>query len=509
MPVQTEKEMLCINQIIGQKAQTIMVEADCVVPDIKPDILNTISTNGTVCIYKKEVLEGKIKIEGTINTYVIYMADNENSEIRSLNTNVDFAQTIEIENIKEGMILEKNCILKSIECRVLNGRKVNIKGVIDIDLKISSNENLEFVKQISDIKDIQLLNEEMKVNSLLGSGNTVVFAKDTLIIDNIDELAEVMKVNIDIKNRETKISYNKVLIKADACIKMMYFTTDGRINTISNSIPIMGFIDIQNVTDDNMCDVKYEIKNLLIKPNSIEEHSVYVEVEIDVNCNVYETKNLSIIQDLYSPTTNLIYKQRSIKTMSDRQIIKDMCPIREKQIISEIGNNKIYDVDVVTNISNKTILKDRIVYDGEVELKFMFAQESSTKMITRTINVPFNYNMECIGVNQNSEIETQIEINSQDFVVMPDESIDIKIDIDFTVNVSNNKNINVIEQIDIEENRDDERFSIVVYFVKPGDTLWKIAKMFKSTVSNISKLNDIENEDKINVGEQLFIPMFR
>ncbi len=509
MPVQTEKEMLCINQIIGQKAQTIMVEADCVVPDIKPDILNTISTNGTVCIYKKEVLEGKIKIEGTINTYVIYMADNENSEIRSLNTNVDFAQTIEIENIKEGMILEENCILKSIECRVLNGRKVNIKGVIDIDLKISSNENLEFVKQISDIKDIQLLNEEMKVNSLLGSGNTVVFAKDTLIIDNIDELAEVMKVNIDIKNRETKISYNKVLIKADACIKMMYFTTDGRINTISNSIPIMGFIDIQNVTDDNMCDVKYEIKNLLIKPNSIEEHSVYVEVEIDVNCNVYETKNLSIIQDLYSPTTNLIYKQRSIKTMSDRQIIKDMCPIREKQIISEIGNNKIYDVDVVTNISNKTILKDRIVYDGEVELKFMFAQESSTKMITRTINVPFNYNMECIGVNQNSEIETQIEINSQDFVVMPDESIDIKIDIDFTVNVSNNKNINVIEQIDIEENRDDERFSIVVYFVKPGDTLWKIAKMFKSTVSNISKLNDIENEDKINVGEQLFIPMFR
>lgn len=509
MPVQTEKEMLCINQIIGQKAQTIMVDTDCVVPDIKPDILNTISTNGTVCIYKKEVLEGKIKIEGTINTYVIYMADNENSEIRSLNTNVDFSQTIEIENIKEGMILEENCILKSIECRVLNGRKVNIKGVIDIDLKISSNENLEFVKQISDIKDIQLLNEDMKVNSLLGSGNTIVFAKDTLMIDNIDDLAEIMKVNIDIKNRETKISYNKVLIKADACIKMMYFTTDGRINTISNSIPIMGFIDIQNVTDDNMCDVKYEIRNLLIKPNSIEEHSVYIEVEIDVNCNVYETKNLNIIQDLYSPTTNLIYKQRSIKTMSDRQIIKDMCPIREKQIISEIGNNKIYDVDIVTNISSKTILKDRIVYDGEIELKFMFAQESSSKMLTRTVNVPFNYNMECMGVNQNSEIDTQVEINSQDFVVMPDESIDIKVDIDFTVNVSNNKNINVIEQIDIEENRDDERFSIVVYFVKPGDTLWKIAKMFKSTVSNISKLNDIENEDKINVGEQLFIPMFR
>ena len=43
MSVQTEKDMLCINQIIGQKSQTIMVETDCVVPDIKPDILNTVN----------------------------------------------------------------------------------------------------------------------------------------------------------------------------------------------------------------------------------------------------------------------------------------------------------------------------------------------------------------------------------------------------------------------------------------------------------------------------------
>lgn len=509
MSVQTEKEMLCINQIIGQKTQTIMVETDCVVPDIKPDILNTISTNGTICIYKKEVLDGKIKIDGTINSYIIYLADNENSEIRSLNTNVDFSQTIEIENVREGMILEENCTLKSIECRVLNGRKINIKGVIDINLEISSNENLEFVKQISDVKDIQLLNEEMKINSLLGNGTTIVYAKDTLMIDNTCELAEVMKVNVDIKNRETKISYNKVLIKADACVKVMYLSTDNRINIVNNVIPVMGFIDIQNVTDDNMCDVKYEIKNLLVKPNNVEEHSIYVEIEIDANCNVYETKELNIIQDLYSPTTNLVYKQRNVRTMAERQCVKDMCPIREKQFISEIGNNKIYDVDITPIISNRTILNDRIVYDGELELKFMFAQENSSKMLTKIINLPFNYNMECIGISQSSEIDTQIEISSQDFIVMPDESIDIKIDINFMVNASNKKNINVIEQIDIEENREDERFSIVVYFVKPGDTLWKIAKMFKSTVSNISKLNDIENENKINVGEQLFIPMFR
>ena len=49
---------------------------------------------------------------------------------------------------------------------------------------------------------------------------------------------------------------------------------------------------------------------------------------------------------------------------------------------------------------------------------------------------------------------------------------------------------------------------MIIYFTKPGDTLWKIAKKFKSTVGSIVKLNNIENENFIDVGKQLFIPIW-
>ena len=51
--------------------EVIFVEGDMIVPDSKPDILNTICTSGVVCIYKKEVLEEKVRIDGNINTYII------------------------------------------------------------------------------------------------------------------------------------------------------------------------------------------------------------------------------------------------------------------------------------------------------------------------------------------------------------------------------------------------------------------------------------------------------
>ena len=507
MAVEASKETLCINQIIGQKTDTAIIEEDFVVPDIKPDILNSINADGTVCIYKKEIMDGKLKVEGCINAYIIYLADDEQTLVRSLNTSLNFSQTIDFAQLRVGMRIESNISIKSIECRVLNGRKINVRAMLDIDLKAYSNENLEFLKEIENIKDVQLLKKDFSINSLLGSENTKVYAKDTVVIDNIDELAEIMKVNIDIRNSETKVSYNKVLVKADSIVKIMYLTQDGRICVKTCSIPIMGFIDMPDVTDENMCEVKYEIKNVLIKPNSIEEHSIYVEIEIDVNCNIYKTQSLDMIQDLYSPSVNLAYKQKIIRTMSRKQEIKDLCPIRDKQFISEIGKNKIYDVDIRTNILSQSNLQDRIIYQGEIELKFTFESNTNANIETKTIMVPFDYNMNCPGVKPSSKVSTSIEIAMQDFVVMPDESIDIKIDLKFIVNSFENEDINVIQEVNIEENRDTQRYSIIIYFTKPGDSLWKIAKRFRSTVNAIATLNGIEDENKIGVGEQLFIPM--
>ena len=68
MVVETVNENLCINKLITSKKEIIMVEGDMIVPDSKPDVLNTICTSGVVCVYKKEILDGKIRIDGNINT---------------------------------------------------------------------------------------------------------------------------------------------------------------------------------------------------------------------------------------------------------------------------------------------------------------------------------------------------------------------------------------------------------------------------------------------------------
>ena len=95
MIVDTEKENICVNKIVQEKTENAVIEGDSIVPDVRPDVISVIKTCGNVCIYKKEIMDGKVRIDGSIDTYVMYITESETGMVRGLNTSIDFTHTIE------------------------------------------------------------------------------------------------------------------------------------------------------------------------------------------------------------------------------------------------------------------------------------------------------------------------------------------------------------------------------------------------------------------------------
>ncbi len=508
MAIETLKENVCVNQIIGKAKENILAESDIIIPDIKPDILGTINTNGVVCVYKKELLDGKIRIDGGVQVYIMYLADDENSNIRGINTVIDFKKVIEMENINPSMNMESNINLKNIECKILNGRKITVTADIDVEISVYSNESIDFIKEIEDRSDIQVLNTSTIIDSLLGTGVTKVYAKDTINIENTDNIAEILKTSFNVSNKETKTSYNKVLAKADMQVSLVYLTEDNRVNEVKWQIPVMGFIDMPNISEENLCNVNYEIKNVLVKPNSAEEHSIYVEVELEILCNIFEKKELNIIQDLYSPNENLNISQKNITVMKDKKNVKERISVNQKINVPELHNSRIINTEVSPIMVKNSVYNDRILLEGELQVNFMYVSGITNRVELQSQRLPFNATIESEGINQSSNLDTNIEIVTKDFTVMQEGDIEANLDLEVAIDVSKMVEIKVIDSIEAVEDTDENIYSIVVYFVKPGDTLWNIAKKFKSTINAIASVNGIENENMINVGQQLFIPKY-
>lgn len=505
--IETQKEKLSINKLVAEKREIIFAEGDMIVPDSKPDILNTICTSGVVSIYKKEVQEEKMRIDGTINTYIMYMPDGSEDTVRGLNASLDFSENIGIQNCKEGMDDITDIKIKSIEAKVLNGRKISMKATLEVNVRIYSKEEVEIINNMENADNIQILKEDLTVNSLVGSGETKIYAKDNIPIDSIDNLAEILKAEINLVDKDIKISYNKVLTKAEAEVTFMYLTEDNRINKVTYKIPVVGFIDIQDVTEENLCDVNYEIRNIVIKPNSQEEHSIYVEIEIQAKCSVYEIKQINLIQDMYSPTENLNFETKQILTMTEKQSVKNIKQIREKINLNDVENESLIDVDVEPNIINENKINTKILYEGEMNLRFIFVNQRMQIDIKET-KIPFEYTVENLQNGESLNTNNCLEIKSKDFIIQDGGDINCNIDMETNTNMYRTANINMIDSIQEDGEREEQDYSIMMYIVKKGDTLWKIAKEFGSTIDGIARVNGIEDRNLIFPGQKLFIPKY-
>lgn len=503
MDINLTKETVDINKSICEKTETISVQGDMIVPDSKPDILNTISTCGNISIYKEEINDGKIRIDGNILTYIMYLSDENTDNIRGLNTSLDFSENINVAELQADMEVDLCAKVKSIECKVLNGRKINIKANVEINMKIHLKQTVDMITNMND-ENIQVLNNHICVNSILGEGTTKSYVKENISISNNDNLAEILKAKIELVNKDIKISYNKVLAKAEIDVNITYLTEDGRIQNCRSRVPLVGFIDIVNIKEDNTCETSYMIKNIIIKPNTVEEHSVYIEVEAEINCIAYAIHDVKIIEDMYCPGERMNFETNNLNTTFTRNSKQNVCNIMEKMNISELENGNIVDIETNVIINKENRLSGRIVYEGELEIEFMYT-ESTSIINTKKITIPFEQAIE--GIENNERAESVIEVDSKG-ITNNSGIVTINVDLIFNTSFSADMTIPVISNITTDPMEDLEDYSIIIYVVRKDDTLWKIAKRFGSTVDDIVRVNGIENPNKINAGEKLYIPKY-
>ena len=67
-------EIIDVNKKIMSNSKEIEVTNEVIVPDVKPDIVNILDTNGFAYVHKQEITSGSFKLEGTTETSIIYLS---------------------------------------------------------------------------------------------------------------------------------------------------------------------------------------------------------------------------------------------------------------------------------------------------------------------------------------------------------------------------------------------------------------------------------------------------
>lgn len=165
------------------------------------------------------------------------------------------------------------------------------------------------------------------------------------------------------------------------------------------------------------------------------------------------------------------------------------------------------DVEVMPNILNENKINSKILYEAELNMKFIF-ENSKSQIILKEAKIPFDSTVDNLQNGEQLNTKCNTEVKSTDFVLQDSGDINCNIDVQMDTNMYRNVNINAIDSIEEDGEREEQDYSLIIYIVKSGDTLWNIAKEFGSTIDGIARVNGIEDKNKIFPGQKLYIPKF-
>ena len=158
---------------------------------------------------------------------------------------------------------------------------------------------------------------------------------------------------------------------------------------------------MENVTEENICELKYCMKNILVKLNNTDENSIYLEVEVEISCYSYETKDIELVQDVYTPFSNIQYKQKTVKAMVGLQNVSDIYQLKEQISDSEISNSRIYNVSIAGT---------KAIYEGEVSVNILYESTEVTRIDKKEFKFPINYELNILEGMSEENLDIMVDV---------------------------------------------------------------------------------------------------
>ncbi|WP_053954788.1 DUF3794 and LysM peptidoglycan-binding domain-containing protein [Inediibacterium massiliense] len=516
MAMELMRDLLKIDQVIGGGDTQALVEGEILVPDIKPDISRIISVDGDISITGKEILKDKVNIEGVINFKILYVADTGEYPVYGMNASAGFNQSMDIPATEPNMRTDIRAFIEHIDSYIVNERKIGIKAVVDLEGKSMDTTKMEVLRKIEGLEDVQVLKENIYYEDLVGSNQSETMVREKIEIDeSMPDILEIVKCDAYPVEKERQVTDGKVIVGGVVKINTLYVGDDEKnsLCIMRNEVPFTHFVEIPNAMKDMESKIKLKGDEVYteIKENvDGDKRIVEVEAVIKIDAVVSEIEQNEVLVDAYSPTKVLkidkkpVFFYEKVGDNTANVIVKEMLDIPDDalQIL------KVLHVNARPVMTDMTLNDEKVIIEGVLETNVLYLCQDEEKGVKNFAQeIPFRHFVEIPKAKENMEAEVELHTYDIDYSLINPEQIEVRINIGANCTVKEKMKIEVIvDAQELDEKVDmSKRPSITIYYVQPGDTIWKIAKRYNTTVEELIETNHIEKADSIYPGDQIVI----
>jgi hypothetical protein len=517
MSLELLKEAFKVNNLVGEDTIENIVENDIIVPDIKPDIAKVLLLDGDIFVTGCDTGTDRAVVSGCIVAKILYISDDETRSVKSITSNIPFSYTMDIQGIRSGMKSRAKGIIEHMDYTLLNGRKINIKAILSLNCRVTDELEKDISSGISGVEDIQVLKDSIDINTFLGSNKVnYVMKEDMELPATKPPIAEILRNDVRISGKDFKIADGRVVVKGDVNISTLYIADDEArsMQYMENELTFTQFVELEDITEDTSIDVDYDLVDYKIESfedGDGEQRNLRAEIALNIYVDGLYQRNFDVLSDAYSPKAKISLEKQQFtidRTVADTRgqiIVKDSFSLED--LSPEVL--EIFNVLCKCNVSETRIDDDKLTIEGSVVNNIIYLSNNEEEPVfCHNKELPFTHVMDIKGIKSDMRSDINVEVEHCNYSMVSTNQLEIRVALGVNARVETKSVVPIINKA-IEGTMDEKKLlslpSVVLYIVQPGDSLWKIAKKYSTTVDNLLRINNLNEKDILMPGQQILI----
>lgn len=516
MSLELMKEAININRFFEQQTAQVIIQTDIIVPDVKPDISRILVIDADDLITSAQTYMDRVSVEGSLKFKIIYVSENSDESVKSIEYSHQFSQNVAIQGIRQGMKAKVKCIVEHVAYDIVNERKINVKAIANMIVKVFEEVRQQVSYSIEGCQDVQVLRKTLRADALVQAfEDKYSVSEDLDIPSGKPSISEILRTDVGITQKEIRADENKILIKADINVKNIYVSEDSSrfIQAVEHEVPFTKLIELEELSENIKCLCDINITDYIIEvaqDNDGEQRIISFRADVNVDVQIYETKYFDNIEDAYAISKRLILNREQVYIPSETMFEKGQSLIKESIFVFDDKPriSEILSVIAKPEVAQVQVYDDRIQVEGVVDCKILYtSSEQDSPMHCAESQIPFTQIMDARGIKEGQRCSVDTYMANLSYSLISGNEIEIRFTVEseaFYICGQETKVINSVEETLIDENMRTKKASFILYFVQENDTLWDIAKMYSTTVEKIKKINNI-SDDIIQPGSKMLI----
>ncbi len=516
MTAESIRDTFKMSQMSEKDSVQILLEEDILVPDSKPDLSKIVSIEGKMNVIDKETDSSGTQISGKIDVKLMYipMAETDDFPLIPMDAVINFKHELDYP-VSDKSEVEVAGNVEHMDFEIVNERKLRVKTVTNITSRVYDTLNVDLFSNSED-EEMQLLKSEAMYTDIVEKKKAPIDIREELSVkEGMPEIGKILNWDINIIENQRQLVKDRVVVNAEIQYNILYLSEE------VESVPVLfrekseftQFIDVKE--DDGTADSKVEFilkySDIKVKNDANDNMTIFdVYVDIMTNVEISKTKVKEFIVDAYNPQKQIEAQKDKIqcKLMSD----KSAADVSIKELLNIPDN--LPDMERIIYITGKAfetgsvVEHGRDIIEGILSSNILYvSNEGNRKTYGFNEEIPFRHAVEIAGLSSEKTIEHDITVRRLDFEMINSKQIEINASL-YVKSTSYKKDtyevltdvLTIDADVSIEENP-----SIILYVTKKGDSLWKIAKNYRTTIEEIKTINNMLEGSDIKPGEKLIL----